>query len=120
MPLPLAAFPIAQATGTRQFIDNLARTPLSHVVILLVVLTCIRVAIHPILTRTAPHKRFGSYVFLRGANEVLDAVIYAEEDLLDAEGVILPTEDEDEAHEADELVSEFRDFIEGISPEDFG
>jgi uncharacterized protein len=50
----------------------------------------------------------------------VDAVIYAEEDLLDAEGVILPTEDEDEAHEADELVSEFRDFIEGISPEDFG
>ena len=51
----------------------------------------------------------------------VEAVIYAEEELLDAEGVILPTEEEEEeAVEADELVSEFRDFIEGISPEDFG
>jgi uncharacterized protein len=50
----------------------------------------------------------------------VDAVIYAEEELLDAEGVILPTDDEEETVEADELVSEFRDFIEGISPEDFG
>ncbi len=47
----------------------------------------------------------------------VEAAIYAEEDLLDAEGVILPDDDEDEA---DELVSEFRDFIDGISPEDFG
>src|SRR3984957_9477990 len=49
----------------------------------------------------------------------VDSGIYAEEDLLDAEGVILP-EDEEEVGEADELVSEFRDFIEGIKPEDFG
>src|SRR3974390_2338357 len=51
----------------------------------------------------------------------VDAVIYAEEELLDPDGVILPADDEEEeAAEADELVSEFRDFIEGISPEDFG
>jgi bifunctional DNase/RNase len=51
----------------------------------------------------------------------VDCPIYAEEELLDAEGVILPVEEEDqEAPEADELVSEFRDFIEGIRPEDFG
>ena len=51
----------------------------------------------------------------------LDCPIYAEEELLDAEGVILPDEDdEDETPEAEELVSEFRDFIEGIRPEDFG
>lgn len=51
----------------------------------------------------------------------LDSPIYAEEELLDAEGVILPDDDEDEEEEAeaDELVSEFRDFIEGIRPEDF-
>jgi bifunctional DNase/RNase len=48
----------------------------------------------------------------------VDCPIYAEEDLLDAEGVILPEEEEEV--EADELVSEFRDFIEGIRPEDFG
>ena len=46
--------------------------------------------------------------------------IYAEEELLDAEGVILPVEEDEEPPEADELVSEFRDFIEGIKPEDFG
>jgi bifunctional DNase/RNase len=49
-----------------------------------------------------------------------DSAIYAEDDLLDAEGIILPEEDEAEEEEADELVSEFRDFIEGIRPEDFG
>jgi bifunctional DNase/RNase len=48
--------------------------------------------------------------------------IYAEDELLDAEGVILPDDDEEEEEEAEaeELVSEFRDFIEGIRPEDFG
>jgi bifunctional DNase/RNase len=50
----------------------------------------------------------------------VDCPIYAEEELLDAEGVVLPDdEDEDEAPEAEELVSEFRDFIEGVKPEDF-
>jgi bifunctional DNase/RNase len=44
--------------------------------------------------------------------------IYAEEELLDAEGVILPDE-EPEPAESEELVSEFREFIEGIRPEDF-
>jgi bifunctional DNase/RNase len=48
--------------------------------------------------------------------------IYAEDELLDAEGVILPDDDEDDddSPESEELVSEFRDFIEGIKPEDFG
>ena len=44
--------------------------------------------------------------------------IYAEEELLDAEGVILPDE-EPEPAESEELVSEVREFIEGIRPEDF-
>ena len=47
-----------------------------------------------------------------------DCTIYAEEALLDAEGVFLPAEEEGEG-ESDELVSEFRQFIEGIRPEDF-
>jgi bifunctional DNase/RNase len=48
--------------------------------------------------------------------------IYAEDELLDAEGILLPEAEEDEEDEAqaEELVSEFRDFIEGIRPEDFG
>ncbi len=51
----------------------------------------------------------------------VSGTIYAEEDLLDAEGVILPGDDGDETEppEAEELVSEFREFIEGIRPEDF-
>jgi bifunctional DNase/RNase len=48
----------------------------------------------------------------------VDTTIYAEEELLDAEGVILPDEEADHP-EADELVSEFREFIEGVRPEDF-
>jgi bifunctional DNase/RNase len=46
--------------------------------------------------------------------------IFAEEELLDAEGIVIAEEDEEETAQADELVSEFRDFIEGIRPEDFG
>ena len=49
----------------------------------------------------------------------VDTTIYAEEALLDAEGVLLPADDESEPGEADELVSEFRQFIEGVRPEDF-
>jgi uncharacterized protein len=48
----------------------------------------------------------------------VQTTIYAEEALLDAEGVILP-DDEGEPPEAEELVSEFREFIEGVRPEDF-
>src|SRR6516165_5450905 len=49
----------------------------------------------------------------------VQTTIYAEEELLDAEGVILPDEDAAEPAESEELVSEFREFIEGIRPEDF-
>lgn len=52
----------------------------------------------------------------------VDTTIYAEEELLDAEGIVLPAEEDEEedgAVEADELVSEFRQFIEGVRPEDF-
>jgi bifunctional DNase/RNase len=42
--------------------------------------------------------------------------IYAEEALLDAEGIVLPPEEEPE----EELVDQFREFLQGIRPEDFG
>ena len=49
-----------------------------------------------------------------------DATIYAEEALIEAEGVVLQTEDADEDQpDSDELVVQFREFIEGIRPEDF-
>ncbi|HLH47505.1 MAG TPA: bifunctional nuclease family protein [Acidimicrobiales bacterium] len=48
------------------------------------------------------------------------ATIYAEDDLLDAEGVVLESDEPAEGEvDADELVSEFKAFIEGIRPEDF-
>lgn len=54
----------------------------------------------------------------------VECPIYAEDELLDAEGVLLAEDDAESSGEteaeADELVSEFRDFIEGIRPEDFG
>ena len=73
--------PLAQAQettgGVREFIDTVARTPLSQVVVFVVVCSVIRLAIHPFLTRTAQHLRTGSYGFARFLNEFLDAIIYA-------------------------------------------
>lgn len=48
------------------------------------------------------------------------APMYAEEALVDAEGYILAEElTEEDSADSDELLSQFRDFIEGIKPEDF-
>src|SRR4051794_21461095 len=53
----------------------------------------------------------------------LGTPIYVDDALLDAEGVVIPPEGEEEAEgsgeDPEELVSEFRQFIEGIKPEDF-
>jgi bifunctional DNase/RNase len=52
----------------------------------------------------------------------LGTTIYAEDALLDAEGVVLQTEEESNAEggaDQDELVVQFREFIEGVRPEDF-
>ena len=50
----------------------------------------------------------------------LGTTIYAEEALVDAEGVVLQSDDEPDASpDQDQLVVEFRHFIEGIRPEDF-
>jgi uncharacterized protein len=50
----------------------------------------------------------------------LGTTIYAEDALLDAEGVVLQNdEDADASPDQDQLVVEFRQFIEGIRPEDF-
>jgi len=46
----------------------------------------------------------------------VQAPIYAEDALLDAEGVVLPADDE---AEDEDLVVQFREFIEGVRPEDF-
>jgi bifunctional DNase/RNase len=51
--------------------------------------------------------------------------IYCEDSLLDAEGVVLSDDEDDDDDDRpqdnpDELVVQFRDFIENIRPEDFG
>lgn len=46
------------------------------------------------------------------------AAIYAEEALLDAEGIVIAQRDED-SPEGDELVAQFHEFLEAIRPEDF-
>ena len=44
--------------------------------------------------------------------------IFAEDELLDEAGIVIDAEDEDDTP-PDELVTQFRQFIEGIRPEDF-
>lgn len=74
-------FPFAQAqpegTDFRQIIDTIARTPLSEVVIFVVVCTVLRLVLAPYLAKTEPHRRTGAYGFAKFSNEALDAVIYA-------------------------------------------
>lgn len=45
--------------------------------------------------------------------------IYAEEELLDEAGMVMETENDDDAS-PEELVSQFRQFISEVRPEDFG
>ena len=48
--------------------------------------------------------------------------LYVADDLMDAEGILLPSDDEDEDGESsspDELVGEFRQFLDTVRPEDF-
>src|ERR1700736_466856 len=50
----------------------------------------------------------------------LGTTIYAEEALVDAEGVVLQSDEEaNPTPDQDDLVGQFREFIEGIRPEDF-
>jgi bifunctional DNase/RNase len=49
-----------------------------------------------------------------------DAPIFVADDLMDAEGVVLEADVEDEGEEAAEgLVDEFLEFLDNVRPEDF-
>lgn len=61
----------------QQLFDQLARTPLSRVLIFVAVCTFIRLATYPYLSKTEPHRRSGTYPAVRFLNEILDAIIYA-------------------------------------------
>lgn len=47
------------------------------------------------------------------------APIYADDDLLDAEGQVVEEPGEDDSEEPEEVIREFQSFIEGVKPEDF-
>lgn len=59
------------------YIDKIARTPLSQVVYFVAACTAIRLLLYPFLMRTDPHKRSGAYAAARILNETLDAIVYA-------------------------------------------
>jgi signal peptidase I len=59
------------------YIDQLARTPLSKVIIFVAICSAIRLAISPWLSKVPIHQRMGLYNFGKIANEALDAIIYA-------------------------------------------
>jgi signal peptidase I len=63
--------------GVQQTIDKLARTPLSQIIMLVVVCTVLRFAMAPYLARVPVHRRTGSYAAARIFNEFLDAIVYA-------------------------------------------
>ena len=48
----------------------------------------------------------------------MGAAIFADDELVDAEGVVLAADDDDDEPD-EEIVNEFKQFIEGIRPEDF-
>ena len=50
----------------------------------------------------------------------MGTTIYAEDALLEENGVVIEADDEEDEPNPEELVSEFRQFIQGVRPEDFG
>ncbi len=48
--------------------------------------------------------------------------LFVSDDLMDAEGLMLPEDDDEDEEDAtpEELVGEFREFLEQVRPEDFG
>ena len=74
---PLLPLLQAEPQGLPKVIDNLARTPLSQVILFVAVLTAARALMAPTLAKTPPHLRTGNYRALRFANELFDAIVYA-------------------------------------------
>ena len=71
---------LAQAqpgNGAIYWIDKIARTSLSHIVIFSAVLTAVRLASFPFLRNTPSHQRHGWFSFVKVVNELCDALVYA-------------------------------------------
>ncbi|MBL8048841.1 MAG: signal peptidase I [Chthonomonas sp.] len=68
----------SQTSPTVNFIDSIARTKISVIVIVCLVATILRLAINPVLHRAPAHLRqSGNLRALRFATELLDAIVYA-------------------------------------------
>jgi signal peptidase I len=63
--------------NTQQLVDQLARTPLSKILIFAVVLSVYRVATYKYIHNTAPHRREGAWKVVKGIGELFDSLIYA-------------------------------------------
>lgn len=71
---------VAQASepqGAIYWVDKVARTSLSKIVVFALVLTAIRLVLYPTIKNTPTHLRSGSYQFARIVNEICDALVYA-------------------------------------------
>ena len=67
----------SQPTGWADTIDKAARTPQSHVIVVVLVLTVLRVSLF-FYTRNVPaHQRFTGYKIAQFFNECCDAIVYA-------------------------------------------
>jgi signal peptidase I len=66
-----------EANSARDTIDQIARTPLSDVLKVVVVMTVLRLLLGPVIAKTPIHKRLAGYKLARFGNEALDALIYA-------------------------------------------
>ena len=71
---------LAQAVppnGMIYWVDKIARTSLSSILIFAAVLTAFRLAVLPYLRNTPAHKQTGLFKFAKFSNETFDALIYA-------------------------------------------
>ena len=71
---------LAQAVppnGMIYWVDKVARTSLSSILIFAAVLTAFRLAVLPYLRNTPAHKQTGLFKFAKFSNETFDALIYA-------------------------------------------
>lgn len=73
---PILAQAVPQ-NGAIYWVDKIARTSLSHILIFAVVLTVVRIAVLPYLRNTPLHRQDGLYKTVRLLNEGCDALIYA-------------------------------------------
>lgn len=66
-----------EPSGTIQFIDKLARAPLSNIIGIALVLTVIRLAAYIYMLRTPAELRGGGFKAVRVVNEIMDSLTYA-------------------------------------------